>query len=98
MPVAPNAMAFSACSGVSALVRTPSLRELRPHQFISLAKFLIGRALLRDRATPSTSTWTISDGAVLTSPAKHFAGRAVDGEEIAFLERRAARRVSVPSW
>ena len=39
------------------------------HHFISLQEDLKGAAFLRHRAVLSTSTWTISEGAVLSSPA-----------------------------
>ena len=68
MPVAPNATALAVCSGVSALVRTCS-RVTLAHHFISCAKLLILLGCPCASAIVSTSTWTISDGAVLTSPA-----------------------------
>ena len=66
MPVAPNAMAFSVCSGVSALVRTWR-REALEHHFINWRKFLnfsVPCATLSSFNKPVM----ISDGAVLIEP------------------------------
>ena len=90
MPAAPNAMAFSACSGVSALVRTCS-RVTFAHQFISLLEHLVGLALL---AVERLLDEHLDDfgGGGLELAGINFAGGAVDGEEIAFLEGLRRRR------
>ena len=67
MPTAPNATAFSVCSGVSALVRT-LMRVASEHHFISCWKFLNFSVALA-AALPSMRPATISDGAVFTLPA-----------------------------
>jgi hypothetical protein len=67
MPVAPNATAFSVCSGVSALVRT-CRRVTLAHQSISVLYIRYVSLSLPARVC-SISTCTISDAAVLISPA-----------------------------
>ena len=67
MPTAPNAIAFSVCSGVSALVRT-DIRVACAHHFISCWK-LWNFSVALAASSPSTRPATISDGAVFTSPA-----------------------------
>ena len=67
MPCAPNAIAFAACSGVSALVRTPS-RVAWSHHFISCWKFL-NFSVFFAASSLSINPATISDGAVFTRPA-----------------------------
>ena len=68
MPTAPNAIAFCVCSGVSALVRT-LMRVACSHHFISCWK-LLNFSVFFAASSPSSSPATISDGAVLTWPAK----------------------------
>ena len=85
--VAPNATALAVCSGVSALVRT-CRRVTLPHQSISLLEHLIGLAFLGiERFLDQHLDDFRSGGRQLARI--NFAGRAVDGEEIAFLEDRA---------
>ena len=67
MPTAPNAIAFAACSGVSALVRT-LMRLACEHHFMSCWKclnFSVFFAASSFEMRPAT----ISDGAVFTWPA-----------------------------
>jgi hypothetical protein len=67
MPTAPNATAFSVCSGVSALVRT-TMRVAAEHHFISCWKFL-NFSVCCAAWSPLIRPATISDGAVFTWPA-----------------------------
>ena len=68
IPCAPNATAFLTCSGVSAFVRTPSVRNLSTHRInFAYSRYV---SLFLPSSVRSIRTWTISDGAVVTSPAK----------------------------
>ncbi len=67
IPTAPNATAFDAWSGVSALVRT-LIRLASEHHFINCWKCL-NFSVFFAASSPLMRPATISDGAVLTCPA-----------------------------
>ena len=91
MPTAPNATAFCACSGVSALVRTGEPGGLGApfHELAEVLELLggLGGLVAVDRGPAM-----ISDGAVLICAGVDRAERAVDREEVALVEGLAARR------
>ncbi len=67
MPVAPNAIAFSVCSGLSALVRTP-MRVACAHHFMSCWK-LLNFSVFCAALSPLTMPVMISLGEVWIWPA-----------------------------
>ena len=90
MPAAPNAIAFSVCSGLSALVRT-SRRVTFEHQFMSWLK-LLNFSVFCAALSPCSMPVMISRRRGLELAGVDRAGGAVDGKEVAFLEGLAVDR------
>ena len=84
MPAAPNAMAFSVCSGLSALVRT-SRRVALAHHFMSWLKVL-NFSVFCAALSPCEHAGDDLARRGLELAAVDGAAGAVDREEVAFLE------------